>query len=201
MEEMRWPEGTFGLLLARPPWPFEEGAVSPARLHPPMTVDAIAALAPRVQAITAPHAVLYMVATAATVVSGDAVRVLQAWGFNGRSTHVWVREHMGSGAWVRPRHEHVLIATRGNPVPPGEMLRPDSVLTDARGLHGENPTELYEVLERCYEGVPRVELFGGEAREGWVTWGSAADVGAQAQRGIRVRHEASQPREEVPSGA
>lgn len=200
--EMEWPTGTYGLLLADPPWPFEEGATTPnrslANQYPSMSVDAICAMAPRVQAITAPSAVLYLWATSAMMVSGEAVDVVRAWGFNGRSTMVWVKTQQGMGYWARQRHEHLIIATRGNPVPPEDNLRPDSVLTAARGTHSEKPTELYEVIERCYPGVPRVELFArDEPRENWDRWGNAADmVDGEAARGIRIK-EGSQASEAV----
>jgi N6-adenosine-specific RNA methylase IME4 len=191
VREMSWPTGTYGLILADPPWPYEEGAVDPTRdignQYPPMEVEAIKALAPRVRQISAPDAVLYLWATSAMMVSGEAVATLQAWGFNGRSMHVWVKDRQGMGYWARQRHEHVIIATCGSPIPPEESLRPDSVITADRGMHSEKPAELYEVLERCYLGVPRVELFArGEPRDGWAVWGNAQDV-EEGPRGIRLR--------------
>lgn len=172
-----WPEGTYGLLLVDPPWEHEEGALPPTRQtenhYPVMSDDAIMALAPKVQAISAPDVVVYCWATNVKAYTGAAARILSGWGFDTRSGHVWVKDLLGLGYWVRNRHEQLIIATRGNPVPPPEDLRPDSVIQAPRREHSVKPVEAYEMLERCYEGVPKVELFArGEPRAGWTAWGN-----------------------------
>lgn len=193
VREQDWPTGTYGLILADPSWTYEAGAVDPTRdvnnQYPPMPTDQIMALSPRIQAIAAPSVVLYMWATSAKMVSGEAVDVLRAWGFTGKSTQVWVKDIQGMGYWARQRHEHLIIATRGNPVPPAEDVRPDSVITAPRRDHSQKPDAVYVQLERIYPGVPRIELFARPPfREGWEHWGNEELVDpAEAERGIRVR--------------
>lgn len=189
-----WPEGTFGLIAADPPWPYEEGAVDPTRQvenqYPPMPVDDICALAPKVQGVTAPDCVLYLWATSAVVVSGAMVQVLNAWGFEGRSTMVWVKDHQGMGYWARQRHEHLIVAKRGQPSPPPEDLRPDSVIMEPAREHSRKPASLYATLDRCYKGVPKLELFAREPRRGWETWGNEVLFGpTEAGRAVRLREE------------
>ena len=189
---MDWPAGQYGVLLSDCPWIYEAGAVPPDRSaerhYPPMTNDELCALAPRVAEVTAPNAVHYMWSTSAQVVSGGAAQVMREWGFDGRSTMVWVKDIMGTGYWARQRHEIILIGVKGDMPPPEEMLRQDSVITSARGAHSEKPVELYEVLERCYPGVPRLELFArGESRMGWARWGNGIDMVGGADRGILIR--------------
>ncbi len=196
---MAWPEGKFGVLLSDNPWPYEEGAVPPDRAlerhYPPMPIEDMLAMAPQVQAVTADNAVLYLWVTGKVTVTGEAVSVMRAWGFDGRSTMVWVKDIMGMGYWARQRHEALFIGVKGDMPPPEEHLRPDSVITAARGTHSEKPVELYEVIERCYPGIPKVELFArDQPRNGWSRWGNTLDmmVGGP-DRNIRLREEEAVP--------
>jgi len=169
-----WPRDTYGLILADPPWNFEAGSTDPTRQienqYPTMTVEELAAL--KVADLAAPNCVLYLWATSAKVVAGEAVEVVRAWGFEGRSTMVWVKDTQGMGYWARQRHEHIIIATKGSPMPPDESLRPDSIIAAPRREHSRKPDELYDIIERCYPKVPRIELFATHARKGWATWGN-----------------------------
>ena len=87
---------------------------------------------------------------------------------------VWVKDLMGMGCWARQRHELLLIAVRGHPVPPDENDRPDSVILAPRREHSEKPGEVAELLHRLYPGVPKVELFARQGRPGWDSWGNQA---------------------------
>ncbi len=195
--QLPWPDGMFGIILADPPWQHELNALPPDREtenhYDTMPTDQICALAPRVQLISAPNCILYMWATSAKVVSGEASDVIKAWGYRGKAMHVWVKDLMGLGYWVRNRHEHLLIATRGEPVPPSESLRHDSVITAARGVHSEKPVEAYEIIERCYPELPKVELFARETREGWTAWGNEIIPETEPIREMRVRGEEAVP--------
>lgn len=186
-----WPEGTFGLILADPPWPYEAGAVDPSRQienqYPPMTIADISSLGDRIATVRAPDCILYLWATSAMMVSGEAVEVVKAWGFNGRSTMVWVKESIGGGYWARQRHEHLLIATHGSPMPPAEHMRPDSVIEAPRREHSQKPALVHTLLEACYPRAPKLELFARETREGWTPWGNERLGLAAPSRGMRVR--------------
>lgn len=181
--EQVFPAGTFGLLLAQPPW--RSGG---RNVQHPMDADQIAALSPRVQAVTAPSAVLYLHAT--NVQLEDALMVLKAWGFTLRGHHVIVSqipEH--TTEFMRERHELLLVGTRGKPLGPTNV--PDSV------LHAETEA-VVEILERSYIGVPSLLLFAEQAREGWTTWDHSVRVVEPPTRGILVRAEEPEA-EDVPA--
>ena len=46
----------------------------------------------------------------------DTFDVIKNWGFTYKSGLVWDKEAIGLGYWVRGQHEHLLIATKGNPL-------------------------------------------------------------------------------------
>jgi N6-adenosine-specific RNA methylase IME4 len=115
---------------------------------------------------------------------------------------VWVKDLMGTGYWARQRHEVLMIGVKGDMPCPDEHVRPDSVISAARGKHSQKPVELYEVIERCYPGVPRLEMFArDQPRDGWERWGNSIDmmIGG-ADRGIRLRNEPSLGNEVLVGG-
>lgn len=155
-----WPEGTYGLLLAVPTWR-RQNMVEPGAL----SGDAIAALAPDVQRITGPDAVLYLATPPDQPEAG--LSVVRGWGFRLVATHVLVATASVSTAWQRERHELVLVGARGAPEPPRDGWLPDSVVdTSSVGRR-----DVLLGLARSYPSVPRVRLFSTDEAEGWAAWG------------------------------
>jgi N6-adenosine-specific RNA methylase IME4 len=98
--------------------------------------------------------------------------VIEAWGFEYKSNYVWDKLKTGLGFWNRNQHEHLLIATRGNfPAPrPGDC----PVIQSLRREHSRKPDETYELIERMYPELPKIELFARGMRKGWAAWGNQA---------------------------
>lgn len=169
--EQKFPEGTYALLLANVPWKSNGGGDT-------LEKDQITALAPRVQAITAPDAVMYLAAS--NVQLEDAVEVMRAWGFTLRGHHVIVEpltQH--TTEFMRERHRLLLVGTRGRPMPPEEA--PDSVLAPEESVT--------DVLYRAYGDIPRVALFAAQPDANWVTWQHSITATVLPVRGILVRSE------------
>jgi N6-adenosine-specific RNA methylase IME4 len=165
------PAGTFEVLYADPPWQLgnPESAWSPEQHYPTLTTNAIKQL----NVPAAADAVLFLWAVSSLL--PDALDVMNAWGFVFKTTLVWVKPSIGLGAWVRHRHELLLVGQRGSKPPPTPKRRPDSVLEAARGRHSQKPAEMYELIERMYPDAARLELYArGRARSGWTAWGNEA---------------------------
>ena len=58
---------------------------------------------------------------------------------------------------------------------PPERNRPPSVIHAPRREHSRKPDEAYELIERMYPELPKIELFARGKREGWSAWGNQAD--------------------------
>jgi N6-adenosine-specific RNA methylase IME4 len=101
-------------------------------------------------------------------------RVIRSWGFDYRTGIVWVKDRIGMGNYVRNRHEHLLIARRGELPLPTADSRPPSVLEAPRTVHSRKPVTAYELIERMYPELPRIELFARARRDGWAAWGNEA---------------------------
>lgn len=169
-----WPEGRYGVILADPPWRPDVGLLDPSRQienqYPTMTSAELEALAPQIQRLALRDCVLVMWTTAQKI--GEAAALIAVWGFTIKSGAVWVKPSVGMGYWFRQRHELLILATRGMPATPADADRPDSVIESPRGRHSAKPGIVYELLDRMFPGVPKVELFSRGPRPGFAAWGN-----------------------------
>ena len=104
--------------------------------------------------------------------------VIEAWGFDYRTCAAWVKDKIGTGIYVRQRHEYLLLGKRGKPITPLPGTQPDSVIEAPRGKHSEKPVQGYELIERMYPGLPKIELFSRSARDGWASHGNEVEGAA-----------------------
>ena len=166
-----WAEGRYPVIYADPPWRYDNHPTGDRIVenhYPTMPIEEICALP--VSGIATDDAVLYLWATSPLL--PYAFQVIEAWGFEYRSSMVWVKPSIGLGYWARTRHELLLIAKRGNFSPPAPADRPDSVVFAPRGRHSAKPHVLYEIIERSHPGLPKIELFCRTPRKGWAVWGN-----------------------------
>lgn len=161
---------TFPVLYVDPPWRYEHAEPSRAieNNYPTMSLDEIKAL----ELPADPDAVLFMWVTSPKLAEG--MEVLDAWGFNYRTSAVWVKDKIGMGYYFRQRHEFLLVAVKGSLPVPDAQDRFDSVIEAPRNEHSAKPERVYELLEVMYPGLPKVELFARRPREGWASWGNQA---------------------------
>lgn len=79
--------------------------------YPCMTFDQLAALE-----FPATDCVLFVWSLVAKL--DNAMSLIRGWGFTDKSAHGWAKPTLGTGYWVRDNLELLLIATRGNLLPP-----------------------------------------------------------------------------------
>lgn len=164
----------YGVLYVDPPWRYEvysreTGMNRAAENHyPTMTLDELLAL----PIPAAPDCALFMWSTAPML--RNAIRLMEAWGFDYKSEIVWVKDKIGLGHWSRSQHEPLLIGSRGTiPAPtPGDQV--PSVLFAPRSEHSEKPEAIAEMIGKLYPNTPRLEMFARRSRPGWDRWGNEA---------------------------
>jgi N6-adenosine-specific RNA methylase IME4/ParB-like chromosome segregation protein Spo0J len=160
--------GKYRIIYADPPWSYNNSGFeqSAAQHYPTMTTEEICGLP--VGDIADAPSVLYLWATVPLL--PDALRVMDAWGFEYKSNRVWIKDRApGIGWWLRTYHELLLIGTRGGNLHPSERL--DSILTLPVENHSKKPEAFRADIARVHEG-PFIELFAREAHDGWSTWGN-----------------------------
>lgn len=174
----------FGVVLADPPWQFQNrtGKVAPEhkRLNRYATLTQTEIEGLPVSELCADVSHLYLWVPNALLPEG--LRVLAAWGFQYKSNLVWHKirkdggpDGRGVGFYFRNVTELVLFGVRGKrarTLAPGR--RQVNFFKSQKQEHSRKPVALYEIIEACSPG-PWLELFARGSRPGWTTWGNQAE--------------------------
>ena len=161
----------YSVILADPPWKYDftfSDSRAIENQYPTMELEEIMALP--VCDITAEHSVIFLWCPPAF--NKRAVTVMEAWGFEYRTNMVWVKPSIGPGQWARQRHELLLIGRQGNIPTPESSNRPDSVIEAPREGHSKKPDIVYDLIEKMYPELDRIELFARQQHPGWDVWGN-----------------------------
>jgi N6-adenosine-specific RNA methylase IME4 len=172
----------YAVLYADPPWQYENPPIGASNRaienhYPTMLLEQICALP--IDNLAADNAILYLWATAPKL--AECFTVLEAWRFIYRTNFVWVKDKIGMGYHARSQHELLLVAKRGELPPPPLASRNSSVIFADRVEHSVKPIEVYEMIERFYPALPKIELFARNRRRGWDAHGNQLpETGAAA---------------------
>lgn len=158
----------FGCIYADPPWLYDNQGTRAATSnhYGGMTVDELCALP--VRDLAADDAHLHLWTTNAFLF--ECPRIFAAWGFEFRSSFVWVKPQMGIGNYWRNSHEILLTAIRGDAKRFNDHSMKSWLECD-RGAHSAKPEQVRGMLERASHG-PRLEMFGRAVANGWTVWGN-----------------------------
>jgi N6-adenosine-specific RNA methylase IME4 len=183
------PDKKYGVILADPEWKFDVWGEESGRLRTPEnhypTSETDDILTRPVGDIAADDCVLFLWATAPKLL--DALKVVDAWGFTYVTHAIWVKDRIGTGYWLRNKHEILIIAKRGNPPKPADGTQWHSALEGQFRGHSVKPDWQYELIEAYFPNVPKIELNARRARDGWDRWGNEAPPTDAA--GAEVEHD------------
>lgn len=169
----------FGTIYADPPWLYDNQGTRAAtgNHYGGMTVEELCELPIRGLAADASH--LHLWTTNAFLF--DCPRIFDAWGFEFRTSFVWVKNQMGIGNYWRNSHEIMLTAVRGdakrfNDHSMVSWMEGGAALKSDRGRHSAKPEQVRHLIERASPG-PYLELFGRSPADGWTVWGNQIECG------------------------
>jgi N6-adenosine-specific RNA methylase IME4/ParB-like chromosome segregation protein Spo0J len=174
------PDRRFPIILADPPYQYDRRWAVSREIenhYPTMTAEAICALS--IVNLATPDAMLFLWAPAPLLT--DALNIMTAWGFEYATSAVWVKDRLGMGVYVRQQHELLLIGKRGLGIVPHPSTLSSSVIAAPRREHSRKPDEVYDLIERMYPELPKIELFARTVRPGWDAWGN--EVGTETAPG------------------
>jgi site-specific DNA-methyltransferase (adenine-specific) len=170
---------SYSIILADPPWPsVSTGARgNAADNYSLMTLDEIA----QVPIPAAKDCALFLWVRSPAL--PEALTVMTAWGFR-YVTVAFVWEKVSScgepmwacGLYTRPSTELCLLGMRGKL----EVKAHDvgQVIRARRGQHSRKPDQQYDLIERLFGALPRIELFARREIVGWDCWGNQVGDGA-----------------------
>jgi N6-adenosine-specific RNA methylase IME4 len=163
----------FGSIYADPPWVYDNQTTRAAtgNHYGGLTVDELCALP--VRELAADDAHLHLWTTNAFLF--DCARIFDAWGFEFRSTFVWVKPQMCIGNYWRNSHEFLLTGIRGD----AKRFNDHSLkswLECDRSRHSEKPFVVRDFIRRASPG-PYLEMFARTPADGWTCWGNEIERG------------------------
>lgn len=158
----------FGCIYADPPWLYDNQSTRSAthKHYEGLSVEQLCDLPIERLAADASH--LHLWTTNAFLKA--SFRVIEAWGFEFKSTFVWVKTEMGIGNYWRNSHEILMTAIRGD----AKHFYDASLMSwieTSRGRHSGKPEQVRSMLEKASPG-PYLELFARLRAEGWSSWGN-----------------------------
>ncbi len=158
----------YGCIYADPPWLYDNQGTRAAtgNHYGGLTVDELCALP--VGDLAAPDAHLHLWTTNAFLF--ECPRIFKAWGFEFRSTLVWVKPQMGIGNYWRNSHEFLLTAIRGDAKRFNDRSLMSWLQCD-RSAHSAKPELVRTMVERASPG-PYLEMFGRLPAPRWTVWGN-----------------------------
>lgn len=172
----------FGTIYADPPWRYDnQGTRAATGNHyagmkdedgrevqsaAGMSIEEICALP--VRDLVADDAHLHLWTTNGFLF--ECPKIFDAWGFEFRSSLVWVKPQMGIGNYWRNSHEILLTAIRGDAKRFNDRSLKSWIECD-RGAHSAKPEKVRHFIERASAG-PYLELFGRSLSPKWVVWGN-----------------------------
>ena len=168
------PAGRYAVVYADPPWPLQpmmqDGAKDVRDHYPTMSLQDIKGM--DVGGLLAPDAILYL--WVPTMFLPDGLQVMDAWGFKYSTNMVWVKPTPIVGFRVRAQHETLLVGVHGSIPQPEPAETPPSVYRSERKeiRHSRKPEYYYELMEKLYPALAKIELFARTARHGWTAYGN-----------------------------
>lgn len=173
---MSLPLGPYDLVLADPAWKFSSNSAANPGRNPQRHYACIATadiLALPVRAIAARDSLLFLWVTSPFLKIG--LDVVEAWGFKYVSSLCWPKQRIGTGYWVRGKHEMVLIGKRGKFPAPKPAMFPTSLIPGTQREHSRKPDWLQDVIDEKLPDARKLELFARQQRPGWKSWGNETE--------------------------
>lgn len=158
----------FGTIYADPPWRYQnQGTRASTDNHyaGDMSIEELCSMP--VGDLAAEKCHLHVWTTNAFLF--ECQRLFEAWGFEYKSTFVWVKPSMGIGNYWRNSHEIMLLAIRGGQTAISRSEK--SWIECKRGMHSAKPEAVRHSIERLSPG-PYLELFGRAPKTGWTVFGN-----------------------------
>ncbi len=165
-------EVRFPTIYADPAWTYKKvySRAAAVNHYPTLSLRQICSLP--VRELSAENAHLHLWATVPLL--PDALRVMEEWGFQYKSSFVWVKDKIGVGNYWRVSHEMLLLGVRGKLRFLDHSVA--SWLRCRRTIHSRKPEAIRLLVERV-SPTPFLELFGrAEVHEpGWTVFGNQVE--------------------------
>lgn len=171
-------------LVVDPPWSYNNtnGNQTPDYAPRMMSLEAITAFP--VARLSDDDAHLYLWVT--DTYAGECYPIVRRWGFEPKTTLVWLKKRMGMGNYYRHAHELCVFAVKGTL--PLARKNAETVFEAPITRHSEKPAAFYRLVESCSPG-PYADIFARRKRPGWDVLGDEVTADEPMQLRLDGRNE------------
>jgi len=175
------PEGIFDVIMADPPWSYDQAASLKTQIETghyfTLNVQEIIEYQDKsgklITDLFAENAVLFLWATNPKL--RQALEVMEGWSFVYKTNACWnkIKHTYGKmGYWFLGQHELLLVGIKGKFSPPLAEKRLPSLFTEERRKHSQKPDWAAEMIEYYFPDHKWLSLFERTERAGWMSWGT-----------------------------
>ncbi len=165
------PDGKYNVIYADPPWKYDFGFDiygAADRHYHTMSIQELCDLP--IQTLVEDNAVLFLWVTSPKLF--DAYKIIQAWGFEYKTSFVWDKVKHVMGHYNSVRHEFLLVCVKGSFPKQSNTLHDSVIEIERSDEHSEKPDYFRQLIEDMYPKSKKIELFARQCAEGWDSWGN-----------------------------
>ena len=170
----------YDLIYADPPWRQSKGGKKSVRPnssgkvldYPTLSLDEIKEQLAIANALTGDNSILFLWTIDKYLFEAEAMA--KELGYKLHARMIWNKVNGIPAAFtVRFGHEYLLYMYKGKliPVNPKERGKIHTVFTELVQRHSQKPEEAYNIIERLYPDLNKIELYARNQRYGWDCWG------------------------------
>jgi len=182
MSQVNFPNKTYQIIYADPPWSYRDKALAGNRgagckyqVQSKEWIDNLP-----VNTIADDNCALFLWVTMPKL--NECWDLIKNWGFEYKTVaFTWVKKNKkkpswfwGMGRWTRANAEVCLIATKGKPKRISASVH--SVIDTPIQGHSKKPDITRDRIVELLGDLPRIELFARHKTEGWDVWGNEVET-------------------------
>lgn len=172
---------TYGLIYADPPWKQSKGGKKSVREnssgkpldYPTCSLDEIKGHLRLATESTTENSILFLWTIDKYLF--EAQQIAESLGYKLHARMIWDKVTGISAAFtVRYGHEYLLYMYKGKltPVAKDERGKIHTVFRERVTKHSKKPDIAYEIIERLYPDLKKLEMYARETRDGWDSFGN-----------------------------
>lgn len=173
--------GLYELIMADPPWQTKKGGKKAVRPHssgkdldyPTMTLKDIKEHLIIATEHTTANCVLFLWTTEKYLIESQRIAEEIGWKLHARM--IWNKvTGIPASFDIRFGHEYLLYMYKGKflPVSSNERGKIHSVFTEQVKKHSQKPEIAYQIIERLYPDLNKLEMYARHTRNGWDSFGN-----------------------------
>lgn len=171
----------YGLVYADPPWKQSKGGKKAVRVnssgkqldYPVCTIDEIKEHLQFATDATGDNSILFLWTIDKYLF--EAQSIAESLGYKLHARMIWDKVTGIPAAFtVRYGHEYLLYMYKGKfiPVAKEERGKIHTVFREQVKRHSQKPEKAYEIIERLYPTLTKLEMYARNKRIGWDSWGN-----------------------------